>query len=331
MGGGGGRCTKKKVSYCLAVSRRIGDDFASLARDLEDAALFDALDSRERPLDPEVAKLLDAAKDAAKDIAKAAHSPHGEQEVPRASKEYSAAHAKLAPKALKAAEDSPVPYADHQVKRALESIKNDLHPKQEAAANKVAHDPTDKTHEKDLKDATAAVVAALDSIKHNLTGSSPAKAHTREPSAVDPELDHLLEKVKEDAKHVEAAKSPQDVAHAAKDAKESHARLAPKANAAARKSQANPNAESEVQRALDKLQNELLPRQEELAKKVVQSPNDKAKKEELKDATDDIVQVLDGIRDAITGAPEALRDAALDARAHSQKVFFFVFDELTFL
>lgn len=174
-----------------------------------------------------------------------------------------------------------------------------------------------------MKDATTAVVAALDSIKHNLTGSTPAKSHSREPSSFDPELEHLLEKVRDDAKQVGAAKSAQDVAHAAKDAKESHARLAPKANAAARKSHV-PNAESDVQRALDKLQNELLPRQEEIAKKVAQNPNDKAKKDELKSATDDIGDVLDGIRDAITGAPEAIRDAALGARARSQKVHAFL-------
>jgi hypothetical protein len=281
--------------------------------------LFDALGSRERPLDNEVAKLLDAAVQAAKDVATAAHSSNGAHEVPKAAKEYSAVHAKLAPKAITAADDSPVPYAEHHVKRALESIKNDLHPKQEAIAQKVAQDPTDELQKNALKDATTAVVAALDSIKHNLTGSTPTKAHGVEPSIVDPELEHLLEKVKEDAKHVEAAKSPQEVAHAAKDAKESQSRLAPKANAAARKSE-SPNAESDVQRALDKLQHELLPKQEELAKKVSQNPNDKAKKEELKAATNDIVNALDSIRDAITGAPEAIRDAALDARVHSQKV-----------
>jgi hypothetical protein len=300
------------------VSRQIGDDFAALARDLEDAALFDATGSRERPLDGDVAKLLDAATQASKDVAKAANSPNGAQEVPKASKEYTAVHAKLAPKAIAAAENSPVPFADFQVKRALDSIRNDLHPRQETIANKVAQDPTDEAQKGALKDATTAVVAALDSVKYNLTGSSPAKAHGAEPSLVDPELDHFIEKVKEDAKRVEAAKSPQEVTQAAKDAKESQARLAPKANAAARKSEA-PNAESEVQRALDKLQNELFPKQEELAKKVAQNPNDKAKREELKAATADVVNALDSIRDAITGAPEAIRDAALDARSRSQK------------
>ena len=175
-----------------------------------------------------------------------------------------------------------------------------------------------------MRDATTAVVAALDSIKYNLTGSTPAKTHGGEPSAVDPELEHLLEKVREDAKRIEAAKSPQDVASAAKDAKESHARLAPKAHAAARRSQA-PNAEPEVQRALDKLQHDLLPKQEELAQKVAQSPTDNTKRDELKAATDHISHMLDAIRNAITGAPEAIRDAALDARGHSQKVFAHMF------
>ena len=58
---------------------------------------------------------------------------------------------------------------------------------------------------------------------------------------------------------------------------------------------------------------------------VAQNPIDKAKRDELKTATGYISHMLDAIRNAITGAPEAIRDAALDARGHSQKVFAHMF------
>lgn len=307
-----------KREYLDQISQRIGDDFADLSKELDDAIQFDT-GSRTRSLDPEVARLIDAAVGAAKKVETAASSPNNApQEVKKAAKDYLGAHTALAPKAIAAAEDSPVPFADHIVKRALDNIQRELLPKQEDSASKVAQDPTDLASKEALTYATTAVVAALGSIKENLSGKPSTRSHAPEKHH-DHELDHLIEKAKDAAREVEASKSPQDVSRAAKDVKDSLARLAPKASAAARKSSA-PHAENEVQRALAALQDELLPSQEELAKKSLQNPANKEYKDELKSATDDIVQALESIRGAISSAPEAVKDAALSSRTQSRKV-----------
>lgn len=289
------------------LSRRIGDGFNDVANVLEDAA---------NALSPEVAQLLADGNRAAQGIQEAALSPQpSEHAVAQAAKNYRDVHAKLTPKAVAAANSSPHPYAGHRTQTTLDNILNDLHPRQEELAGRVAQNPSHKPERAALKAATNNVGAALDAVRDIITG----QPERRRDTSIDPEIDQLIDKEKEHAKKVELATSPQEVSRAAKDARDAHTKLTHKAAAAARKSPGR-DVEPRVLRALDSLQNELLPRQEELAKKASQS-RDPAVKQELKDASDDVEAVLDGIRDALAGAPDAVRDAALDARVQSAKVF----------
>ena len=82
--------------------------------------------------------------------------------------------------------------------------------------------------------------------------------------------------------------------------KDTYAKLAPKAKAAARSSP-HAFAEPRVAHALHESQYYLMPQQEELAQKVAQNPKDEAKKVQLKDVTDKIYDSLDDIRDALPG------------------------------
>ncbi len=47
---------------------------------------------------------------------------------------------------------------------------------------------------------------------------------------------------------------------------------------------------------------------------------DREKLKELKETTNDIARVLDGIRSAVAGTPEAARDAALAAQEQANRV-----------
>lgn len=217
--------------------------------------------------------------------------------VSQAVKDINDTYRPLAHRANRAAQRADDPKTSEKVLKALKDLDS-LLPQQEKAAHSLANAPRDPSKKAHLDDLNQKIGRELDALTDALADAAGA-----EPAGPDLDLNALLSKAQDDAHGVagSAAKaSNSDVDRAAKDARDTYAKLAPKAKAAARNSP-HSFAEPRVAHALHELQYYLMPQQEELAQKVAQNPKDEAKKKQLKDLTDKIYDELDDIRDALAG------------------------------
>jgi hypothetical protein len=188
-----------------------------------------------------------------------------------------------------------------------------LLPQQEQAARDLARAPRDGAKKAKLdglndrigrnfdflSDALAAAAAAAISEMDDPFSQSSASPH------LDPELQQLINKAKEDARNAEAVAfkpvpSAPEAAKWAKEARDTHAQLAPRALAAA-SSSPFPHADAHVKKTVAALRNELLPKQEEAIKAAIREPKSNPKKEEVKAATKKINDALESIVDALSG------------------------------
>lgn len=231
--------------------------------------------------------------------------------VDQALRDIKDSHAPLRSKAKSVAANSP-PQRAQPILEALADL-DALLPQQEAAARDLANNPRDQAKKgklgvlndkigKDfdfLSDALAAAAAAAMSELDDPYQLSLGSSH------LDPELQQLIEKAKQDASNAEAVSfkpspSAPEAAKYSKEAKDALAQLAPKALAAAEQSPF-PHAAAHVQKVLSSLQKELLPKQENAIKEVVRDPKSAAKKDDVKAATKQIRDALDSIVDALSG------------------------------
>jgi hypothetical protein len=192
------------------------------------------------------------------------------------------------------------PAHQQKVLEALADLDS-LLPQQEAAARDLARNPRDAQKKGKLDDINRNIARDLDVVSDSLADA--ASANTPPISSVPPEVARFAEKEKELANEVAAAASstpPGDVPRAARDLAQAHSSFAPKAIDAA-KSAPNPSAEPHVRRLLEKLEKEDLPRQEGVAKAVSSDQGNPTKKDELRDATNNIGNSLDDILDALGG------------------------------
>lgn len=217
--------------------------------------------------------------------------------VAQAVKDINDNYAPLRARAKRAAQNSEDPKAAQRTLKALKDL-DDLIPQQEKAAHALARAPKDPSNKAHLDDLNNKIARELDALSDALADAAHA-----EPAAPDHDLDTLLRKAQDEAHGVagSAAKAVgPEVQKASKDVKDTYAKLAPKAKAAARSSP-HAFAEPRVAHALHELQYYLMPQQEELAQRVAHNPKDDAKKAQLKDVTDKIYDALDDIRDALAG------------------------------
>ena len=183
---------------------------------------------------------------------------------------------------------------------------DDLLSQQAKAGHALAHAPKDASKKSQLDDINDSIAREL----YALTDALADAAHT-DRTGPHADLDALLRKAQDEAHGVAgpAAKAAgQEVDRATRDVKDTNAKLAPKAKAAARSSP-HAFAEPRVAHALHESQHYLMPQQEKLAQKVTQNPKDEAKKVQLKDVTNKIYGSLDDIRDALPGMAPTLTKA----------------------
>lgn len=204
----------------------------------------------------------------------------------------------VAHRANRAAQRVEDPKTAQKILKSLKDLDS-LIPQQEQAANALARAPKDPSKKAQLEDLNQQIGRELDALTDAL-----ADAANAEPSGPDLDLPALLAKAQDEADTVagSAVKAlSTDVDRAAKDVRDTYAKLAPKAKAAARNSP-HAFAEPRVAHALHELQYYLMPQQVELAQRVAQNPKDEGKKSQLKDLTDKIYDELDEIRDALAGS-----------------------------
>lgn len=268
--------------------------------------------------------------------------------VDQALKDLHNAHRDVASKARKAAAHSSNPDTKQRLLGAANHLSA-LSPQQQAAARELARTPNDPAKKAKLDDVNSLLARDLDTIADALAevadaGGAPGHAYAEGNLPVDGDLHRLISKAKEQAGKVEDAAvkpqaSVQEVARAVKDQKDTHAQITPKAMQSA-KNLPNKSDVPHVQRLLDNLDRHLLPKQEELAKGVVQDQSSEPKKSELRDATDKIRDELDNLRESLRGismrkgnneqelmyfhpgspSVPALKDAAEDVKSRVKKV-----------
>ena len=121
---------------------------------------------------------------------------------------------------------------------------------------------------------------------------------------LDPDLLQLINKAMEDARNAEAVAfkpipSVPEAAKRAKEARDTHAQLAPRALAPAASSPF-PHADAHV-KTVAALRNEHVPKQEEAIKAALSEPKSNAKRDDVKAVTKKINDTLDSIVDALSG------------------------------
>jgi hypothetical protein len=251
----------------------------------------------------------------------AASSAKGDKKgVDQALKDIRESHAPLKAKAKGLAAKSPT----QQAQPILEALADldALLPQQEQAARDLSRTPRDPAKKSKLDGLNDRIGKDFDFLSGALAAAAAAAMSEMEDPLLsssspylDPELQQLINKAKEDARSAEAAAlkpSPSDpeAAKWAKEARDTLAQLSPKALAAAANSPF-PHAEAHVKKTLAALQNELLPKQAEAAKAAIREPKSNPKKDEVKAATNKINNALDSIVDALSGgnstSPRSLR------------------------
>ena len=150
-----------------------------------------------------------------------------------------------------------------------------------------------------LSDALAAAAAAAISEMDDPYLQTSGSAH------LDPELQQLINKAKEDTRNAEAVAfkpvpSVPEAAKWSKEARDTHAQLAPRALVAAASSPF-PHADAHVKKTVAALRNELVPKQEEAIKAALSEPKSNAKRDDVKAVTKKINDALDSIVDALSG------------------------------
>lgn len=270
------------------------------------------------------------AKDAGNKLADASNKGD-KRGVDQALQDIRDSHGPLRSKAKNLAAKAPPPQKQ-QILDALADLDS-LLPQQETAARDLARTPRDPAKKtkldglndqigKDLDQLSGALAAAAAAAMADLGDIDPSGPASS--PHIDPDLHHLINKAKEEARALEAAglkptASQPDIVKRAKDSQATLGQLAPKALAAASKA-AHPHAEPHIRKTLDSLQKTLLPKQEEAAKNASRDPK---KKDELKNVTKEIESALESIVDALSGTkavPQAVKDVAGDAKVRAKKV-----------
>lgn len=228
----------------------------------------------------------------------------------QALKDIKDSHVPLRSKAKSLAAKAP-PQQAQPILEALADL-DALLPQQEAAARDLSRTPRDQAKKGKLDTLNDRVAKDFDFLSDALAAAAaaaiselgdPYQSHIS--PHLDPEVQQLIEKAKQDASNAEAvafkpSPSAPEAAKYAKETKETVAQLAPKAIAAAEQSPF-PNAAAHVQKILSSLQKELLPKQENAIKDAVREPKSNSHKDDVKKATNKVREALDSIVDALSG------------------------------